>query len=93
VSRSPDKELAVKFGVSQITVRTAPANLEAESLISKMRGKGTFVTKNVPLTKQVIVRGDLKSFVDDLRKDRVKSLGIETTIRTRFPITERSSLA
>ena len=54
----PERDLAAQFGVSQITVRTALANLEAESLITRMRGKGTFVTQNVPLSKQVIVTGD-----------------------------------
>ena len=72
-----EKDLAAQFGVSQITIRTALANLEAENLISRMRGKGTFVTKNVPLSKQVIVTGDVQSFVDDSRKYKVKPLGIE----------------
>lgn len=73
----PEKDLAAQFGVSQITIRTALANLESENLISRMRGKGTFVTKNVPLSKQVIVTGDVQSFVDDSRKYKVKALGID----------------
>ena len=83
----PEKDLAAQFGVSQITVRTALANLEAESLISRMRGKGTFVTQNVPLSKQVIVTGDVQSFVDDSRKYKVKVLGIDKrkVSETRIP--------
>ena len=83
----PEKELAAQFGVSQITIRTALANLESENLISRMRGKGTFVTKNVPLSKQVIVTGDVQSFVDDSRKYRVKALGIDKkkVSETRIP--------
>lgn len=83
----PEKDLASQFGVSQITVRTALANLEAENLISRMRGKGTFVTKNVPLSKQVVVTGDVQSFVDDSRKYKVKVLGIDErkVNETRIP--------
>jgi GntR family transcriptional regulator len=83
----PEKDLAAQFAVSQITVRTALANLEAENLITRMRGKGTFVTKNVPLSKQVIVTGDVQSFVDDSRKYQVKALGIDKkkVSETRIP--------
>ena len=83
----PEKDLAAQFGVSQITIRTALANLESENLISRMRGKGTFVTKNVPLSKQVIVTGDVQSFVDDSRKYQVKALGIDEkkVNETRIP--------
>ena len=83
----PEKELAAQFGVSQITVRTALANLEAENLITRMRGKGTFVTRNVPLSKQVLVTGDVQSFVDDAMKYKVKTLGVENRAvhETRIP--------
>jgi GntR family transcriptional regulator len=83
----PEKDLAAQFGVSQITIRTALANLEAEDLIIRMRGKGTFVTRNVPLSKQVIVTGDVQSFVDDSRKYRVRPLGIDRrkVNETRIP--------
>jgi GntR family transcriptional regulator len=83
----PEKELAAQFGVSQITIRTALANLEAEDLITRMRGKGTFVTKNVPQSKQVLVTGDVQSFVDDSRKYKVKPLGIDKrkVSETRIP--------
>lgn len=83
----PEKNLAAQFGVSQITIRTALAHLESEDLIIRMRGKGTFVTNNVPLSKQVIVTGDVQSFVDDSRKYQVKALGIDErkASETRIP--------
>ncbi len=83
----PEKELAAQFGVSQITIRTALANLEADNLITRMRGKGTFVTNNVPLSKQVLVTGDVQNFVDDSRKYKVKALGIDKrkVSETRIP--------
>jgi GntR family transcriptional regulator len=83
----PEKELAAQFGVSQITIRTALANLERESLIARMRGKGTFVAKSVPVSKQVLVTGDVQSFVDDSRKYKVRPLGIDKrkVNETRIP--------
>jgi GntR family transcriptional regulator len=83
----PEKELAAQFGVSQITVRTALANLEGDNLITRMRGKGTFVTNNVPQSKQVLVTGDVQNFVDDSRKYKVKPLGVEerSVGETRIP--------
>ncbi len=72
-----ETELAAQFGVSQITVRTALANLQSEGLIFRRRGKGTFVAMQVPLRKQVIVTGDVQSFVQDAERYKVKPLGIE----------------
>jgi len=39
----PERDLALKSGVSRITVRAALAKLEKEGLISKLRGKGSQV--------------------------------------------------
>jgi GntR family transcriptional regulator len=39
----PETELATKFDVSVITVRQALKSLEAEGLITRQRGRGTFV--------------------------------------------------
>lgn len=72
-----EKGLGAQFGVSQITIRAALANLEAEGLIVRKRGKGTFVAPQVRTRKQVIVTRDVQSFIDDWRRYEVKVLGIE----------------
>lgn len=72
-----ETELAAQFGVSQITVRTALANLQSEGLILRRRGKGTFVAMKLPLRKQIVVTGDVQSFIQDTEKYRVKPLAIE----------------
>lgn len=42
-SRIPtEKELAVEYGISQITVRQAMAKLSAEGLVERRQGRGTF---------------------------------------------------
>jgi GntR family transcriptional regulator len=72
-----EKELVAQFGVSQITIRAALANLEAEGLILRKPGKGTFVAPHVPSRKQVIVTRDVQSFVLDSESYEVSVLGIE----------------
>ena len=47
-----EDELVEYFGVSKITVRNALALLEADGLIFRTRGKGTFVAPVIPETKQ-----------------------------------------
>src|SRR5512137_2110499 len=42
-------ELAVKFGVSKITIRQALSNLSADGYLMKLQGKGTFVAGNRPV--------------------------------------------
>ncbi len=73
-----ERDLAAGFGVSQITVRTALANLEAEKLIVRRRGKGTFVSPTVPVREKIIVTGDIQSFARDAERYEVKVVGIET---------------
>lgn len=72
-----EKGLVARFGVSQITIRAALANLEAEGLIVRQRGKGTFVAPQVRSRKQVIVTRDVQSFVLDWQRYEVRVLGIE----------------
>ncbi len=80
-------ELSAEFGVSQITVRTALANLKAERLISGKRGKGTFVAEQVPLQKHLVVTGDLQNFLEEWEKFKVKPLGMDRkrVRETRIP--------
>ena len=40
-----EAELSVSFGVSRITIRKAMEMLAAEGLVTRMRGRGTFVTE------------------------------------------------
>jgi GntR family transcriptional regulator len=47
-----EDELVRDFQVSKITVRNALALLEADGLIHRIRGKGTYVAKVIPTTKQ-----------------------------------------
>ncbi|MEW6442821.1 MAG: GntR family transcriptional regulator [bacterium] len=80
-------ELSAEFRVSQITIRTALANLKAERLISGKRGKGVFVAQQVPVRKHLVFTGDLQSFMEEWEKFKVKPLGVdEKKIReTRIP--------
>lgn len=42
-------ELAVRFGVSKITIRQALSNLAADGYLMKVQGRGTFVAGNQPV--------------------------------------------
>jgi GntR family transcriptional regulator len=44
-----EDELALRFGVSKITIRQALSNLAADGYLMKLQGKGTFVTGNRPV--------------------------------------------
>jgi len=44
-----ENELAVRFGVSKITIRQALSNLAADGYLMKVQGKGTFVAGNRPV--------------------------------------------
>lgn len=51
----PERELALKFGVSRPSLREAIQKLEAKGLVTRKQGGGTFVSKNM-----------MKSFSDPL---------------------------
>ena len=44
-----EDELAVRFGVSKITIRQALSNLAADGYLMKVQGRGTFVAGNRPV--------------------------------------------
>ncbi|MBW1961418.1 MAG: GntR family transcriptional regulator [Deltaproteobacteria bacterium] len=76
--RLPNEEvLASKYKVSRITVRAALSRLEASGLIVRNRAKGTFVSENIPMTKQNIVSGGIYDIVRAAQKYQVKCLGIK----------------
>jgi GntR family transcriptional regulator len=73
-----EQELAAHFGVSKITVRNALSHLEKEGLILRKQGKGTFVSENIPLSKQFIISGGIRNIVLDAARYEVKAFDVET---------------
>lgn len=77
----PSEEvLCEQFGVSRITVRRALSDLQAQRLVERRHGLGTFVSTEVPAA---VPRATL-SFVDTLRKDAddtdVRVIEVEHTV-------------
>jgi GntR family transcriptional regulator len=66
-----ERELAQRYGVSRMTLRTAINELVQDGLLTRRRGSGTYVAKP-KITKQVY----LTSFTEDMR-----SRGLEATTR------------
>lgn len=69
-------ELEHTYGVSKITVRNALAQLEAENLIWRASGKGTFVADEIPVQKQLIVTGSVSDIVADAARFKARTLDI-----------------
>ena len=82
-----EEDLAAKFRVSRVTIRTALARLEAQKLIIKKRPLGTFVSESIPCRKQNIVSGGVHDIVRTAETFEVKCLGIHRVSLkdTRFP--------
>ncbi|MBI4766046.1 MAG: GntR family transcriptional regulator [Deltaproteobacteria bacterium] len=89
------------FGVSKITIRNALALLEADGLIFRTRGKGTFVAPVIPETKHFIhtslnkmslalERGETKPI--DLKKIKVGDSRIPKDIRAFFQMTNQDEI-
>src|SRR5690348_1123160 len=58
-----ERDLALQFGVSRMTVRQALDRLERERRVYRVRGAGTFVAR-APITKGI----ELTSFSEDMRR-------------------------
>jgi GntR family transcriptional regulator len=73
-----EDELVHQFGVSKITIRNALARLEAQGFIVRNRGRGTFVSREIPVSKQFIITGGVHDIVLDAERYEVRALGIQT---------------
>jgi len=77
-SKLPGEEkLAEFYGVSRITLRMALSHLEAEKLISRTRGKGTFVAENIPIHESTLYKR-VRDFVLKTQRSEIKPLSIRT---------------
>lgn len=69
-------ELAAEFDVSRATVRQAMGELEAEGLIVRRRGRGTFVEAGTtPVLKQRF-RGSLSDLMEQARRTTVRDVDV-----------------
>lgn len=73
-----ENDLVAQFGVSKITIRHSLACLEAENLITRQSGKGTFVAKSIPVQKQFTITDNVSDIVRDAQRYRVKLLSLKT---------------
>lgn len=58
-----ERELAERFGVSRLTVREAVGQLVAEGVLTRVRGRGTFIAR-----QRLDQQPYLMSFTDDMRR-------------------------
>ena len=72
-----ENSLAEHYGVSRITIRESLSHLEREGLISRSRGKGTFVSEEIQVKKHTVYTS-LRDIVSTTRKSQIKPLGIQT---------------
>jgi GntR family transcriptional regulator len=71
-----EEGLAELFKVSRITIRTALSHLENEQLITRNRGKGTFVSENIPEQRALIYKS-VRDFVLNTQNSEIKPLTIK----------------
>jgi GntR family transcriptional regulator len=81
--RNPtEAELAGEYGVSRITVRQALAALEAEGLISRTAGRGTFVSEPRVFKGAMKFEGSLEDLITMAVETSVKLLELQTVEAT-----------
>jgi GntR family transcriptional regulator len=71
-----EEGLAELFKVSRITIRAALSHLENEQLIIRNRGKGTFVSENIP-KQQARIYKNVRDFVINTQHSEIKPLNIK----------------
>lgn len=71
-----ENELVQEYGVSKITIRNALSLLEADHLITRTRGKGTFVADVIPDIRQNI-HTSLNAMIRVLARSHTKLLQIK----------------
>lgn len=87
----PERELIAQFGVSRITVRQALADLQAEGVLYRRHGKGTFVAP--PRTGPIAAGlSELTGHVEELQV-RGLSPEVELLRLTREPLPPATALA
>jgi len=62
----PEEELAKRFGVSRVTVRTALAALARDGLIHRRQGRGTFVSSSVTVEPLAASMRDVVAHMRDV---------------------------
>jgi GntR family transcriptional regulator len=97
-----EEELVQEFGVSKITIRNAMGRLEAQGLIVRNRGKGTFVARKVPVAKQFTVASCIEDIVLSAERYEARPLSIQTvkvaetrvarTIRDNFKLSNEDEI-
>ncbi len=72
-----EAELGSEYGVSRITVRQALASLEADGLLRREAGRGTFVKQVPTFTGTLKLEGSLDEFISIVKTTSVKVLSID----------------
>ncbi|HYF91117.1 MAG TPA: GntR family transcriptional regulator [Symbiobacteriaceae bacterium] len=80
----PERELMQRFGVSRITVRQAVADLEAEGLLVRRHGKGTFVAaqRSGAIAESL---SELTGHLEELQRQHLDPL-VEVLALKRLPL-------
>jgi DNA-binding GntR family transcriptional regulator len=74
-----EAELGSEYGVSRITVRQALAPLEAEGLLRREAGRGTFVKEAPKFTGTLKLEGSLDDFISIVKTTSAKVISVEKT--------------